>query len=293
MRLTPWSVLGYLAMVLFAGGALGGSIVLALREHAGPARCPPGTRAFAARCCADGQTELQGRCSGKPLACPAGFLLVLDPEPGCVVALRRVRLGGGTFLLGPQAWQARSTESRTLRVSPFAFDSTEVTVHRWRACVEARVCQTPAQGEPGQPVTGVGPVEAGDFCRFAGGRLPRGDEWLVAAAGSEARRFPWGQTGLVCRRAAFGLVRGPCGNGAAGPEWAGLRPDGATPERILDLSGNVAEWTAEPGGRYLVRGGSFRSELAADLHSWAVESSPAPAPHVGFRCAYDVGTMSP
>jgi formylglycine-generating enzyme len=293
MRLTRWSVLGYLATILLAGGALGGAIVLALREHAGPARCAPGTRAVGARCCADGQTEIGGRCSGKPLACPAGFLPVLEPEPGCAVVPRRVRLDGGTLSLGPQDWQARSTETRTLRVSPFALDSTEVTVHRWRACVEARVCQTPVPGEPGQPVTSISPTEAADFCRFTGGRLPRGDEWLFAAAGTEARRYPWGQTGLVCRRAAFGLVRGPCGNGATGPEWAGLRPDGATPERILDLSGNVAEWTVEPGGRYLVRGGSYRSELAADLHTWAAEPSPGPAPYVGFRCAYDLGTISP
>jgi formylglycine-generating enzyme required for sulfatase activity len=293
MRLTAWRVVGYLATVLLAGGALGGAIVLALREHAGPARCPAGTRAFGARCCADGQSELRGRCTGRPLACPAGFLAVLEPEPGCVIALRRVRLAGGTLYLGPQDWQARSTESRTFRVPPFVLDSTEVTVHRWRGCVDARVCRTPAQGEPGQPVTGVSSAEAADFCGFAGGRLPRGDEWLLAAAGSEARRYPWGQTGLVCRRAAFGLVHGPCGSGATGPDWAGLRPDGATPERILDLAGNVAEWTTEPGGGCLVRGGSFRSEVAADLHSWAAEPSLQPAPHVGFRCAYDLGTITP
>ncbi len=293
MRLTRWSVLGYIATVLLAGGALGGAIVLALREHAGPARCPPGTRALGPRCCAEGQSEVGGRCRGKPVACPAGFLLVLEPEPGCVVALRRVQLGGGTLSFGPEDWQARSSETRTLRVSPFALDSTEVTVHRWRACAEAHVCQTPAEGEPGQPVSNVNPKEADDFCRFAGGRLPRGDEWLLAAAGNDARRYPWGQTGLVCRRAAFGLVVGPCGNGATGPDWAGLRPDGATPAGILDLAGNVAEWTSEPGGRYLVRGGSYRSELAADLQSWAAESSPGSGPNIGFRCAYDLGTITP
>jgi formylglycine-generating enzyme required for sulfatase activity len=293
MRVTVVRLVGYLATVLLGGVALGGAVILALREHAGPARCPAGTRVAGPRCCGDGQAEFAGRCTGKPLACPAGFLPVAGPDPGCEVTARRVRLPGGTLRLGPQDWQARFVETRIFRVPPFALDSTEVTVHRWRGCMEARICRTPARGEPGQPVTGVSAADAAEFCRFAGGRLPRGEEWLLAAGGPDARRYPWGQTGLVCRRAAFGLVRGPCGNGASGPDWTGLRPDGATPENILDLAGNVAEWTVEPGGGYLARGGSFRSELAAELQSWAAEPSPLPAAHVGFRCAYDVGNITP
>jgi formylglycine-generating enzyme required for sulfatase activity len=66
-----------------------------------------------------------------------------------------------------------------------------------------------------------------------------------------------------------------------------MRPDGATPDGVLDLAGNVAEWTVEPGGAQVARGGSFRSRVAGELKSWAVEERSGPSDHVGFRCVYD------
>jgi formylglycine-generating enzyme required for sulfatase activity len=53
------------------------------------------------------------------------------------------------------------------------------------------------------------------------------------------------------------------------------------------LAGNVAEWTRDPRGGYRARGGSFRSRVAAELVTAAVESPPARAAHVGFRCVYE------
>jgi formylglycine-generating enzyme required for sulfatase activity len=120
-----------------------------------------------------------------------------------------------------------------------------------------------------------------------GGRLPTGDEFVLASAGAEARRFPWGQTGLVCRRASFGLLSGPCANGGATPELAGARPDGASAEGAYDLAGNVAEWTVERDGSVVARGGSYRSRVASELKTWAQEHVVERAPHVGFRCAYN------
>jgi hypothetical protein len=92
----------------------------------------------------------------------------------------------------------------------------------------------------------------------------------------------------VCRRAAFGLDDGPCGQGSTGPELAGGRPDGKSPDGALDLSGNVAEWTLERDGTPVARGGSYRSQVAGELTTWAVERVSGTSPAIGARCAYDV-----
>lgn len=281
-------LLGQLGLVLLAGAALGGTVMLGLKERTGPVRCPSGTVPLGPRCCAEGQTEERGRCIGTPSRCPRGFVLVGGTSPGCAIAPRRVRIEAGVLQLGASDWQTRESQAQEVQTRSFLLDVSEVTFQRWESCVEAGICRALPGGEPGLPVTGVTADEAQRFCHFVGGRLPTGAEWLQAAFGAEGRRYPWGPTGLVCRRAVFGLVRGPCAQGATGPDWAGLRPDGATRHGVLDLAGNVAEWTVEPDGHYLARGGSYRSELAGELQSWAHESVPGSAPYVGFRCVYDL-----
>ena len=279
-----------LLAILPAVGALTGVVYLARAEHQTPQRCPPRSRPRGARCCAAGQSETDGLCQGKPTACPAGMQSTGGEIPGCVFPAARVRVTAHQLVLAPVDWEAEGLiQARIVQAEPFELDIVEVTHERWRPCAVGGVCRELPPGEPGAPVTGVTPVEAGRFCRFVGGRLPRGDEWMLAAAGEEGRRFPWGQTGLVCRRAAFGLEVGPCGVGGKSAELAGMRPAGATPDGIRDLAGNVAEWTAEPGGRYVARGGSFRSRRAGELKTWALEERAAePADDVGFRCAYDL-----
>jgi len=197
-----------------------------------------------------------------------------------------VWLAGGALSLGTADWEGASQRERFPggSVAPFRLDASEVTLERWAACVAEGACPS-RPGEPGLPVSNVSPEEAEVFCRSAAGRLPTAAEWVFAAAGEEARRFAWGGSGLVCRRAAFGLVRGPCADGGSA-ELSGSRPDGASPDGILDLAGNVAEWAREPGGDYSARGGSFRSETAAELKSWSVQATGKAAAHIGFRCAY-------
>src|SRR6185503_21054203 len=100
------------------------------------------------------------------------------------------------------------------------------------------------------------------------GALPSRDQLAFAAAGQTGRRYAWGDTGAVCRRAAWGLASGPCAEGASGPEIAGAHPDGASPEGVLDLAGNVAEWSAPDRADAPVaevRGGSFADGAASAL----------------------------
>jgi hypothetical protein len=280
LRVVPLLVMAMAALLAWAA--------YSQRWHLGPVRCPPGAVALGARCCGVGQSLEKGACVGTPGLCPKAHLIVRSEPSGCIAKSRRLAYRGGRIQLGINDWEAQGAVApRPIEVGPFELDATEMTLQRWRTCARAGACVPRPVSEPGLPVSEVSPEQAQRCCAFYGGRLPTGDEWLFAATGEAQRRFPWGQSGLVCRRAAFGLVRGPCAEGAAGPDLVGARPDGATPEGALDMAGNVAEWTRESDGSYLARGGSYRSRAPSQLKSWAVERPARPARHVGFRCAYD------
>ena len=263
-------------------------VQLALRERTPPVRCPAGLELQRGRCCGLGQTRPRERCEGVPRACGPRQEIrsAADDGRGCVLEADRVDIPGGILPRGAADWQVVEVD-RPIRVQPFSIDRGEVTVARYLQCAAAGVCPPLSRpADPGLPVTGAPPAIAEKYCRFVRGRLPSSAEWRFAASGAEGRRFPWGFTGLVCRRAAFGLVSGPCSTEGAGPDLVGARPPGATPEGVLDLSGNVAEWTRDPDGRYRARGGSFRSRVAAELVTAAVETPRETADHVGFRCVY-------
>lgn len=272
---------------------------LAERERRAPSFCGPGLVILGAHCCGQGQTLKDGRCAGMPFACPPEMRLVTGSNPGCVSVNPLASFGGGTPGESPPSWspsRLAPPAPAPAPAGPFVIDGTEVTWARYDECVEKRRCVPQGnRHDPGLPAADVTPEQAEAYCRFAQGRLPTGTEWLLAAAGREGRRFPWGNTGLACRRSAFGMLNGPCAE-HGGPTLAGARPDGGTPDGVLDLSGNVAEWTREPDGGVVARGGSFRSKLAAELDTSAVEHRGAApsarwsswsAPHIGFRCAYD------
>jgi formylglycine-generating enzyme required for sulfatase activity len=262
-------------------------------ERRAPARCPPGLDAQGARCCGAGQGVTgSGQCSASAASCAES--MIKDDGGSCVLPDVRVHLPSGTTHFGATDWEGPSEALQDVSVAAFDLDRAEVTIARFRKCSAAEKCpKIPEEAEPGRPVRNVSPAEASDFCAFAGGRLPTSDEWLFAAAGAAGRRYPWGNTGLVCRRATFGLTRGPCAQGGTGPDFAGARPDGASPEGVLDLAGNVAEWTTEKDGSFVARGGSYRSEMAGDLKSWAFEARQTRAPYVGFRCAYAPDSLAP
>ena len=87
-------------------------------------------------------------------------------------------------------------------------------------------------------------------------RLPTEQEWEWAA-GQNQRLFPWGNAEPQEKHANFNreLVR-------LTPVTA--FPAGATPEGVMDLAGNVWEWTASPerqkSDRRIVRGGAAFNE---------------------------------
>ncbi|HEY6081475.1 MAG TPA: SUMF1/EgtB/PvdO family nonheme iron enzyme [Polyangiaceae bacterium] len=277
--------LGRLALGL-AGLGLGALLVarFALERRLPPERCPVGMLALGPRCCGAGQTLVAGDCTGRAQSCSSAQ--ELDAKGQCVARSGVVSFTAGELQIGAADWEGATGAERFPRthVDAFQLDRSEVTLERWLRC---SACP-PRAGEPGLPLSDVTPAEAEVFCQSQAGRLPTAAEWVWAAAGGSARRYAWGNSGLVCRRAAFGLEHGPCADGGR-PELAGSRPDGASPEGVLDLSGNVAEWTRERAGGYAARGGSYRSTAAADLKAWAAVAPAEKALHIGFRCAYPAG----
>ncbi len=277
------SLLGIIALL----GCCALGVIAGLRHREATARCPPGLTASGPRCCGLGQRLLGRHCEGHPRSCAAGQRVT---ERGCIAASRRVRVEGGTLVLAPDVWEALGkAQPRERFVRTFWLDSHEVTQARYHAC-EDDPATCPAQvREPGLAQTGVTPLQAEQFCARHQGRLPSHEEWMFAASSRGTSRYPWGPTGLVCRRATFGLVDGPCGVGLETPEVVGSRPAGASREGLFDLSGNAAEWVST-NGRHIAAGGSFRSAVAGQLKFWSARRAPGPAADVGFRCAYSSDT---
>ena len=282
-------ILRRIAWVLIGVVALAGVVLLAWHHAGPPQRCPPGLVQLDTRCCGSGQTLADGRCRGEPSACAEQMRVT---PAGCVPVRRRVRIDAGVLRLGPSDWEAEARVAPYIaRVASFTIDTHEVTEGDWNECIAKKVCVSVAQrGEPGLPQVNVTALEAEAFCKHAGGALPTRDQLAFVAMGTEGRRYPWGDTGAVCWRAAFGLAEGPCAHGG-GLELAGARPGGATVMGIHDLSGNAAEWILDvdkASRRAEARGGSWRDVSATDLRNWSYLSldPTSRSDTVGFRCAY-------
>jgi len=101
-----------------------------------------------------------------------------------------------------------------------------------------------------QPVVSVSWYEAVAYCRWLTAtlndgyeyRLPTEAEWEFAARGREARSYAWGNDWIKGRAnsSELNLKR---------TTPVGLFSDGATPEGILDLTGNVWEWCSDWFGK--------------------------------------------
>ena len=286
------------AGLVLAAIAVTVAIGIARRGSDERARCGPGFVARASRCLPVGDT------------CPSP--LVRTPF-GCDAPDLRVPIPETTLVLGPSDWEAEGRVApRTVHAGPFRVDAFEVTRGAWTRGTGGAL----AEEDAAQAASGMTRDEAAAFCarRAPGGRLPAEDEWIVAAvAGATVPpRYPWGDTGAVCRRAAWGLVAGPCADAADGPDTVGAHPDGDSALGIHDLAGNVAEWLApggESGGEWampagsgeavrvasgvggvggVAKGGSWETALATELRVWArLELDPRSRdPRVGFRCVY-------
>ncbi len=150
----------------------------------------------------------------------------------------------GEFIMGSDDPEADDNEKPASKVfvGPFSIDKFEVTNARYLRCVESGVCTRPPNrgyDDPTKinlPMTIVSWQQAAAYCRWVGKRLPTEAEWEKAARGTDGRRYPWGNT--------FEAERANVGYSVGSPTPVGSYPKGASPYGVMDLAGNVWEWTS-------------------------------------------------
>lgn len=206
---------------------------------------------------------------------------------------------------------ASETPPHREHVPGFWMSRTEVTVAEYGRCVAQGRCSpagfsagTARFQRPTFPVTLVTFDDARRYCAFRGGRLPSEAEFERAARGPARRAYPWGRSfhGRLANHGRLGIDGSDASDGFAELAPVGSFRDGATPEGILDLAGNVAEWTrdayapgygAPPTSERAVRGGHFES-AAPFLRGAARSSRPAETrePTLGLRCVWSIKPVS-
>jgi formylglycine-generating enzyme required for sulfatase activity len=113
------------------------------------------------------------------------------------------------------------------------------------------------EGKAHHPVTFVDWSDALAFCRWARVRLPTEAEWEKAARGDDGRLWPWGNQLPDATRCNF---NNNLGDTSVGGQY--LR--GASPHGVLDMAGNVWEWTSSAYQRYPYQPKDGREDLGFD-----------------------------
>ena len=154
------------------------------------------------------------------------------------------------------------------------------------------------EGWANKPVTWVSLEDARAYAAWAGKRLPHEWEWQYAAQGTDGRLYPWGNS--WAERAVPSPYKG---RDLPGPADVDAHPSGASPFGVMDLVGNVWQWTDEfvdehtraailRGGSYYQPQGSmwyFPQAYRLTEHGKYLLMAPSKdrAATLGFRCVLD------
>jgi formylglycine-generating enzyme required for sulfatase activity len=316
---------------------------IAYSVHAAPPagyRCAPGTAKPGVGCTCPAthvekrDAENTATCVAKaapPTKCPSGMQWI----PGGTFKMGSAN-GDGEPEERPQ---------HDVTLSSFCMDRTEVTVGAYQKCVAAGVCAGTAKtvqwsgitadqaktwgprcnahrkDRADHPINCVDFSDALAFCAWAKKRLPTESEWEYAARGKDGRRYPWGSAPPDSNLLnACGSECGAAGK-RLGEDWAqmytsndgweqtspvGSYPAGASPFGVLDMAGNVWEWTSDWDGPYptnaltnprgpvsatnnarQTRGGGWYEDSTSNVRTAArsADEVDVRSAGVGFRCA--------
>ncbi len=214
------------------------------------------------------------------------------PSPGnspvATVKAEMVQLPGGSFKMGrndvSKNEELNQKPEHTIKVDPFSIDKTEVTNAEYAQFVAATGHAAPKHWSNNKPVAGsenkpVSYVSMDDAIAFAAWRskrdgvtyrLPTEQEWEYAARnGEKSDLYPWGSS--------FDAAKAVMAVPNSEPSDVGSKPSGKSDAGVVDLIGNVWEWTSseltaypgsnvdiikKPGKRIMIRGGSANEDPA-------------------------------
>jgi formylglycine-generating enzyme required for sulfatase activity len=214
-----------------------------------------------------------------------------------------VWIPAGEYMMGSEDGELRERPVHRVVLDGYWIYKTPVTVAQFRKFYAdtGRTLRTrpPWGWHDEHPMVNVTAEYAAAYACWAGAALPTEAEWEFAARGTDARIYPWGNEWDPERCCNSVVVRRP------GVAPVGAYPLGANPRGIMDMAGNVWEWTADwyeqtyysfapernptgpdRGSYRVLRGGSWGNELPHDYRATTrVACEPgARGGSIGFRC---------
>ncbi|MBQ9817280.1 MAG: protein kinase [Proteobacteria bacterium] len=210
--------------------------------------------------------------------------------------LREIATETGRMTVIAPARHWISTEKRDelhqVELGEFAIDQVEVSYYQYSRCVDSGKCPPVANipDDINEPVTGIGYGSAEAFCQFAGKTLPSEEQWEAAARfGGENNGITY--VNVSCENIHFGASsHGECkGKSPKGPESVFARTQSGNPGHILNMLGNVREWTStadkKSPQKYITKGGSWQSDRQdINISGRVLASANTGEEDLGFRC---------
>jgi formylglycine-generating enzyme required for sulfatase activity len=206
----------------------------------------------------------------------------------------------------------RRFHDKVLAMKAFFIDTYPVTNAQFKAFLDAThykpqdahnflkdwVNRTFPLGWEKKPVTWVALEDARAYAKWAGKRLPHEWEWQYAAQGTDGRAYPWGNQPDTSAQ-----PKQEDGHELRGPTDVDAFPRGASPFGVIDMAGNVWQWTDEyidehtraailrGGGYYRPTGSHWYFPRNTKLSEHGKYLLMAPSKDrsgcVGFRCVVD------
>lgn len=159
----------------------------------------------------------------------------------------QIAIPSGPFIMGTDSQQSNEQNhpQHTVGLGAYKIDKYPVTNAQYARFVAATGHRPPSHWAQGKipagkelhPVTLVSWHDAQAYAKWAGKRLPTEAEWEKAARGTDGRRWPWGNAMEPSRLNTYYNV--------GSTTKVTVYPQGASPYGVMDMAGNVSEWTAD------------------------------------------------